>query len=70
MNGDRMVIRRKLAANFVLDEHNVTRKIEACADHGDYTGLIAPECNCMPCWAFWYSTGLAITDNKIDEVKE
>ena len=70
MNGDRMVIRRKLAANFVLDEHNVTRKIEACETHGDYTGLIAPECNCMPCWAFWYSTGLAITDNKIDETKE
>ena len=71
MNGDRMVIRKRVpAADLVLDEHGRTLQIEACEAHGEYTGLSAPECNCMPCWAFWYSTGYALTDNKIEETKE
>ena len=49
MNGDRMEIRRKLAGGLVLDEHNVTRDVEPCADHVEYTGLAEPKCSCMPC---------------------
>jgi len=68
MNGDRMVIRKRVPGpDHVLDEHNMLRDTAACEAHAEYTGLVEPTCNCMPCWAFWYSTGLAITDTKIEQ---